>query len=72
MIPRVPTSRTSPAWVSRSYTVHLITVGLAGILLFVALVGAVAITNPRRPERPDRGPIRGSGRFLNPCFSNTR
>ncbi|HKI21528.1 MAG TPA: NADH-quinone oxidoreductase subunit J [Isosphaeraceae bacterium] len=33
------------------YTVHLITVGLAGVLLFVALVGAVAITNPRRPHR---------------------
>ncbi|MFI5460479.1 MAG: NADH-quinone oxidoreductase subunit J [Isosphaerales bacterium] len=33
------------------YTVHLITVGLAGVLLFVALVGAVAITNPRRPDR---------------------
>ncbi len=37
------------------YTVHLITVGLAGILLFVALVGAVAITNPRRPERSTAG-----------------
>ena len=32
------------------YTDHLVTVGLAGVLLFVALIGAVAITNPRRPE----------------------
>ena len=32
------------------YTTHLVTVGLAGVLLFVALVGAVAITNPRRPD----------------------
>ena len=34
------------------YTDHLVTVGLAGVLLFVALVGAVAITNPKRIERP--------------------
>jgi NADH-quinone oxidoreductase subunit J len=34
------------------YTDHLVTVGLAGALLFVALVGAVAITNPKRPHRP--------------------
>jgi NADH-quinone oxidoreductase subunit J len=34
------------------YTDHLVTVGLTGILLFVALVGAVAIANPRRIERP--------------------
>jgi NADH-quinone oxidoreductase subunit J len=31
------------------YTDHLVTVGLAGALLFVALIGAVAITNPRPP-----------------------
>ncbi len=31
------------------YTDHLVTVGLAGVLLFVALIGAVAITNPGRP-----------------------
>jgi NADH-quinone oxidoreductase subunit J len=31
------------------YTTHLVTVGLAGVLLFVALIGAVAITNPKRP-----------------------
>ena len=30
------------------YTTHLVTVGLAGVLLFVALVGAVVITNPKR------------------------
>ena len=36
------------------YTTHLVTVGLAGILLFVALVGAVAITDPKRPDRPVR------------------
>jgi NADH-quinone oxidoreductase subunit J len=34
------------------YTDHLVTVGLTGVLLFVALVGAVAIANPRRIERP--------------------
>jgi NADH-quinone oxidoreductase subunit J len=36
------------------YSVHLVTAGLAGILLFVALVGAVAITNPRPPSQPGR------------------
>jgi NADH-quinone oxidoreductase subunit J len=34
------------------YTDHLVTVGLAGALLFVALIGAVAITNPAPPTRP--------------------
>lgn len=34
------------------YTDHLVTVGLTGVLLFVALIGAVAITNPKRIERP--------------------
>ncbi|WP_250846736.1 NADH-quinone oxidoreductase subunit J family protein [Aquisphaera insulae] len=34
------------------YTDHLITIELAGALLFVALIAAVAITNPRRPVRP--------------------
>ena len=33
------------------YTDHLVTAGLTGVLLFVALVGAVAITNPKRLER---------------------
>jgi NADH-quinone oxidoreductase subunit J len=33
------------------YTDHLVTVGLTGVLLFVALVGAVAIANPKRTER---------------------
>jgi NADH-quinone oxidoreductase subunit J len=32
------------------YTDHLITVGFSGILLFAALIGAVAITNPKRPS----------------------
>jgi NADH-quinone oxidoreductase subunit J len=32
------------------YTVHLVTAGLAGVMLFVALVGAVAIANPRRRD----------------------
>jgi NADH-quinone oxidoreductase subunit J len=36
------------------YTDNLVTVGLSGALLFVALVGAVAITNPKRTERPVR------------------
>jgi NADH-quinone oxidoreductase subunit J len=31
------------------YTDHLISAGLAGALLFVALIGAVAIANPKRP-----------------------
>jgi NADH-quinone oxidoreductase subunit J len=35
------------------YTDYLVTVELAGILLFVALIAAVAMTNPRRPaDRP--------------------
>jgi NADH-quinone oxidoreductase subunit J len=34
------------------YTDHLVTAGLTGVLLFVALVGAVAIANPKRIERP--------------------
>ena len=35
------------------YTDHLVTVGLSGVLLFVALVGAVAIANPKnRPTTP--------------------
>ena len=34
------------------YTDHLVTVGLAGALLFVALIAAVAITNPAPPTRP--------------------
>jgi NADH-quinone oxidoreductase subunit J len=34
------------------YTDHLVTVGLTGVLLFVALVAAVAITNPKRTVRP--------------------
>ena len=33
------------------YTTHLVTVGLAGVLLFVALVGAVVITDPSCPNR---------------------
>ena len=38
------------------YSDHLLTVELAGTLLFVALIAAVAITNPRRPHHPSRGP----------------
>jgi NADH-quinone oxidoreductase subunit J len=34
------------------YTDHLISAGLAGALLFVALIGAVAISNPKPAERP--------------------
>lgn len=34
------------------YTDHLITVELVGALLFIALIGAVAITNPKPPIRP--------------------
>jgi NADH-quinone oxidoreductase subunit J len=34
------------------YSDHLVTVELAGTLLFVALVAAVAITGPKRPIRP--------------------
>jgi NADH-quinone oxidoreductase subunit J len=34
------------------YTTHLMTVGLAGVLLFVALVGAVVITDQERPKPP--------------------
>lgn len=43
------------------YTDHLLTIELAGTLLFVALIAAVAITNPRRPPRPlgSGGPTSG-------------
>ena len=34
------------------YTDHLLTVELAGALLFVALIAAVVIANPKRPVRP--------------------
>jgi NADH-quinone oxidoreductase subunit J len=34
------------------YSDHLLTVELAGTLLFVALIAAVAITSPKRPPRP--------------------
>ncbi len=34
------------------FTDHLITVELSGILLFVALVGAIAIAQPKKPIRP--------------------
>ncbi len=34
------------------YTDHLVAAGTAGALLFVALVGAVAIANPKRPNGP--------------------
>ncbi|MBV8677402.1 MAG: NADH-quinone oxidoreductase subunit J [Planctomycetaceae bacterium] len=34
------------------YTDHLVSVELAGTLLFVALIGAVAIATPKRPIRP--------------------
>ena len=34
------------------YSDHLVTVELAGALLFVALIAAVAITSPKRPIRP--------------------
>lgn len=56
-----PDAETRPARVHRPnvaglgaslYTDHLVSVAIAGALLFVALVGAVAITNPRRPIRP--------------------
>jgi NADH-quinone oxidoreductase subunit J len=42
------------------YTDHLVTVGIAGALLFVALIGAVAITNPRRPVRPGTDPAQAA------------
>jgi NADH-quinone oxidoreductase subunit J len=42
------------------YTDHLVTVGIAGALLFVALIGAVAITNPRRPIRPGTDPAQAA------------
>ena len=36
------------------YTDHLITVELAGTLLFVALIGALAIASPKAPVRPGK------------------
>lgn len=44
------------------YTDYLVTVELAGVLLFVALIAAVVITNPRRPVRPGNAPQRSDGR----------
>ena len=41
------------------YTDHLIAVELAGALLFVALIGAIAIATPRRPVRP--GDVQAGG-----------
>jgi NADH-quinone oxidoreductase subunit J len=37
------------------YTEHLVTVELAGALLFAALIGAIAIASPRAPIRPTLG-----------------
>ena len=60
-----PATETPPGRVTRPnvaglggslYTDHLAAVAIAGALLFVALVGAVAITNPRRPIRPGTDP----------------
>ena len=60
-----PAPETAPGRVTRPnvaglggslYTDHLAAVAIAGALLFVALVGAVAITNPRRPIRPGSDP----------------
>ncbi len=34
------------------YTEHLVTVELAGALLFAALIGALAIATPKAPIRP--------------------
>jgi NADH-quinone oxidoreductase subunit J len=39
------------------YADHLVSVELAGTLLFVALIAAVAITAPRRPARPTAEPL---------------
>ncbi len=39
------------------YTDHLVAVELAGALLFVALIGAIAIATPRRPIRPGDNPV---------------
>jgi NADH-quinone oxidoreductase subunit J len=40
------------------YTDHLISAEIAGVLLFVALVGALAIATPKPPVRPgDRPPV---------------
>jgi NADH-quinone oxidoreductase subunit J len=38
------------------YSDHLLTAGFAGVLLFVALIGAVAIANPRHPHGAEPGP----------------
>jgi len=43
------------------YSDHLVTVELAGTLLFVALIAAVAITGPKRPIRPGEGPQQDAG-----------
>src|SRR6185312_15848914 len=47
------------------YTDQLVSVAIAGALLFVALVGAVAITNPRRPIRPGTDPAQAAAVGIN-------
>ncbi len=51
--PSIMVHRPNVAGIAASmYTDHLASVAIAGALLFVALVGAAAITNPRMPVRP--------------------
>ncbi|CAN5622461.1 hypothetical protein BH23PLA1_BH23PLA1_01720 [soil metagenome] len=38
------------------FTDHLVTIEVIGVLLFVALIGAVAIATPKTPPRRDSGP----------------
>ena len=44
------------------YADHLVSVELVGTLLFVALVAAVAITNPKRPVLPNEPLVTGRGK----------
>jgi NADH-quinone oxidoreductase subunit J len=44
------------------YTDHLITIEIAGAILFVALVGAAAIATPKPPVRPGDSPSNINGR----------
>lgn len=43
------------------FTDHLLTIEVIGLLLFIALIGAVAIATPKMPVRPDRSASAGPG-----------
>ncbi len=61
-------SRTSPAWARRSTPITWSPSSIAGALLFVALIGAVAITTPERPIRPGTDPAQVAATGVRPAL----